>query len=459
MSTTPLDRSRVPAPGPLRPYHFPRVDRRTLSNGLSVLVAEQRNFPIATFDLVLPAAGGAADTDDQAGLAGLTASLLESGAGERDADELAEAIDDLGLSLDAGLTWDTTQVGFTALRSRAAEGFGILADVVRRPTFPDDEVERLRVERVASVTQRRGTPSSLAEEVASRYVFAEGVDYRRPLGGLARTVGGLHRAQVEAFHAAHYRPQTAALVAAGDVSADEVAELAERWLGDWTGAPPPLAEPPVRPGLERTTIVIAHRPGAVQSEIRVSHVGIERAAPDFFAVSVLNSILGGVFSSRLNLNLRERLGYTYGVSSSFGSRRRPGVFSATTSVQTETTAHSVSEMLREMREIREAPVTDAELADARDFLAGIFPQGVQTTDGVSGKLATIFTYGLPDDYYAHYREGIRAVTADEVLDAARRRLWPDRAAVVIAGDADVIRGPLEELGIGPVEVVEAASLG
>jgi len=238
MSTPALDRSRIPAPGPLRPYHFPRVDRRTLSNGLSVLVAEQRNFPIATFDLVLPAAGGVADREESAGLAALTATLLESGAGERDADELAEAVDDLGLSLDAGLTWDTTQVGFTALRSRAAEGFGLLADVVRRPTFPADEVERLRVERVASVTQRRGTPSSLAEEVASRYVFAAGVDYARPLGGLARTLEGLDRAQVEAFHAAHYRPQSAALVAAGDVTADEVVELAERWLGDWTGSTP-----------------------------------------------------------------------------------------------------------------------------------------------------------------------------------------------------------------------------
>ena len=459
MSAPTLDRTRIPAPGPLRPYRFPRVDRRTLSNGLSVLVAEQRNFPLATFDLVLPAAGGAADTDDRAGLAALVAALLESGAGERDAAELAEAVDDLGLSLDAGLTWDTTQVGFTALRSRAAEGFGLLADLARRPTFPEDEVERLRVERVASVTQRRGTPSSLAEEVASRYVFAPGVDYARPLGGLARTVEGLHREQVLAFHAAHYRPESAALVAAGDISIDEAVELAERWLGDWTGAPPRLDEPEVRPGVERTTIVIAHRPGAVQSEIRVAHVGVERAAPDFFAVSVLNSILGGLFSSRLNLNLRERLGYTYGASSSFGSRRRPGVFAMTTAVQTEVTAHSVSEMLREMRDIREAPVSDAELADARNYLAGVFPLGVQTTDGIAGKLATVFTYGLPDDYYDHYREGIRAVTADEVLEAARRRLWPDRAAVVVAGDADVIRGPLEELGVGPVEVVDPATLG
>jgi zinc protease len=247
-------------------------------------------------------------------------------------------------------------------------------------------------------------------------------------------------------------------VAAGDASADEIQALAERWLGGWRGEPDAVSPPEVRPRLDRTTVVIVDRPGAVQSEIRIGHVGIERTAPDYFAVTVLNSILGGTFSSRMNLNLRERLGYTYGASSSFASRRQPGLFSMTTAVQTEVTAHSVSEMLREMREMREAPVTGAELEDARNFLAGVFPIGLQTTDGVAGKLSTIATYGLPDDYYDHYREGLLSVTAAEVQEAARRRLWPDRAAVVIAGDAEKIRGELEALDVGPVEVVSAEEL-
>jgi zinc protease len=187
-------------------------------------------------------------------------------------------------------------------------------------------------------------------------------------------------------------------------------------------------------------------------------VGIERTAPDYFAVMVMNAILGGTFSSRLNLNLRERLGYTYGASSGFAMRRQPGPFSMSTAVQTEVTAHAVSEMLRDLRGMQEADVTQAELDDARNFLAGVFPLGLQTTDGVSGKLSTIATYGFPDDYYQDYRERLLAVTADDVMAAARERLWPDRATVVIDGDAARIRGALEALDVGPVVVLDPGEL-
>ncbi|HEX8905982.1 MAG TPA: pitrilysin family protein, partial [Longimicrobiaceae bacterium] len=337
-------------------------------------------------------------------------------------------------------------------------GMELLAELLRHTTFPEREVERVRDERLATIQQRRGTPSSLADEAESRWVFAPGSSFARPLGGLLRTVDGLTRDEVAAFHARRYRPSAATLVAAGDISADEVQALAERWFGDWGGEAEPVATADVRPRLDRTTIIIVDRPGSVQSELRVGHMGIERTAPDYFAVTVMNAILGGTFSSRMNLNLRERLGYTYGASSSFASRRQPGLFSMSTAVQTEVTAHSVSEMLREMREMREAPVSGAELEDARNFLAGVFPLGLQTTDGVAGKLSTIATYGLPDDYYDHYRDGLLSVTAADVLDAAQRRLWPDRASVVIAGDAEKIRGEMEALDVGPVLVVSVEEL-
>jgi zinc protease len=451
------DRTRAPRPGALRPFRFPEVHRHTLSNGLKVLASEMRDFPVVTVSLTADA-GALADDPEKAGVSALVSALLESGAGGKTADEIAELVDGLGVSLDSSIAWDTVQVGFTALTSRMEEAGRVLADVALRPEFPQDEVDRLRDERLALLRQRRGTPANLADEVESLYAYAPGVPFARPMGGSAETVARLTRDDLAAFHAARYRPSTAAVVAAGDASIDEIVALAERCFGGWEGEAPPRTVPDVRPRLDRTTIVIADRPGAVQSELRVAHVGIERTSPDYFAVTVMNSLLGGTFSSRLNLNLRERLGYTYGAFSSFLSRRQRGLFSMSAAVQTEVTAHSVSEMLRELRELQEAPVTPAELDDARNFLAGIFPLSLETTDGVAGRLQSLVTYGLPDDYWDHYRDGILSVTAEDVLEAARRHLWPDRAAVVIAGDAEAIRGPLEELGIGPVEVVDPATL-
>lgn len=455
--STPLDRTRPPAPGALRPFHFPPVHRRRLRNGLTLLVCEMRSFPVVTFDMVL-FAGGTADPADRGGAALLTAGLLESGAGDRDAAALAEVIDGLGMSTDSGVSWDTTQIGFTALRSRMAEALAVHADLVRRPRFPAAEVERLRDERLASLTQNRHDPSGLAAEVFNAWTFAPDSVYGRPLGGTRASASALSHADVLAFHAERYRPEGAGLVVAGDVTADEVEALVERCYGDWEGAPPVHAPPSAAPRLAETQVIVAHRPGAVQSEVRVGHVGLERTAPDYPAALVLNAILGGLFSSRINLNLRERLGYTYGVSTAFGARRQPGTFAVSAAIKTEGTAHSVQEILRDLREVQQSPVTAAELDDARSYLAGVFPLQLQTTDGVAGRLNTSFTYGLPDDYWQTYRDRILAVTAEDVLQVARTRLWPDRAVVVVSADAGQVRGPLEALGLGPVTVVTADQL-
>lgn len=452
-----LDRSRPPAPGPLRPFHFPGVRRRTLDNGLEVIVAENHAFPVATLDLVFPS-GGLAEPEERAGLASLTAGLLESGAGDRDAGQIAEAVDELGLALETGISWDTTLVGFTALTSRLEAGMRILADLAVRPTFPQHEVERIRDERLAAVVQRRGDPSSLADELITHFSVPAGHPFGRRLGGPEATLATLTRGDVADFHAAHYLPAGAWLCAAGDITLDGVSALAERWFGGWTGAPPAPRAPETEVRFAETTIILADRPGSVQSEVRVGHLGIPRTADDYFAVTVMNAILGGLFSSRLNLNLRERLGYTYGVSSSFGMRRLPGTFTISSAVQSEGTAHSVGEMLRDMRQLQEEAVSDAELADARSFLAGTFPLALQTTDGLAGKLSSLAVYGLPNEYFDHYRDRLMAVTADEVREAARRRLMPGRAAVVVVGDAKELRSGLEELGIGPVRVIDPSDV-
>ncbi|MBW3571502.1 MAG: insulinase family protein [Gemmatimonadetes bacterium] len=452
-----LDRSRPPAPGPLRPFHFPDVRRRRLENGLEVIVAENHAFPVATLDLVLPS-GGLAEPEERGGLASLTAGLLESGAGGRDATQIAEAVDELGLALETGISWDSSLVGFTALTSRLEAGMRILADLVIRPTFPRHEVERIRDERLASVVQRRADPASLADELNAHFSFPPGHPFGRRLGGPESTLATLTREDAAEFHAAHYLPAGAWLCAAGDVTLDGVSALAERYFAGWAGAPPPPRAPETEVPFDRTTVILADRPGSVQSEVRVGHVGIPRTADDYFAVTVMNAVLGGIFSSRLNLNLRERLGYTYGASSAFGMRRLPGTFTISSAIQSEGTAHAVSEMLREMRQMQEEPVSDAELADARSYLAGTFPLALQTTDGLAGKLSSMAVYGLPDDYYDTYRDRLMAVTAAQVQDAARRRLMPHRAAVVVVGDANALRGGLDALEIGPVQVIDPSDV-
>jgi zinc protease len=447
VSTAEPDRTAPPAPRPLRPFEFPPIRQTRLGNGLEVIVAEKRDLPIATLDLVLPC-GGTAEPGERAGIAGMTAGLLESGAAGRDAAAIAEEIDGLGVSLEAGSSWDATVVGFTALASRLDGGAAILADLVTRPAFPEGEVERIRETRIAALSQRRADPAGLADELLAHFTFAAGHPFARRLGGLRSTLAATGRGDVATFHDARYRPAGAALCAAGDVSLEEVVSIAERHLGGWAGAPPPVPGTPPTRRFERMALLLADRPGAVQSEVRIGHIGLERSAADYVPTVVMNAILGGLFSSRLNLVLREKLGYTYGVHSAFAPRRAAGSFAVSSALQVEGTADAVARVLAEMRALQEAVVTPAELDDARSYLAGVFPLTLQTTDAIAGRLAALHVHDLEPDHWDRYRDRLMAVDAAAVQAAARDRLHPDRAVVVVVGDADRLRGPLEaELGV------------
>lgn len=452
-----LDRSRPPAPGPLRPFHFPRVERRTLSNGMPVVMAPAYDFPVVTVHVLLEA-GGIREEPARAGLAALTAALLETGAGGRSAAEIAEELEALGVQFDTGATWDAAHASLTALRSRVEAAGEILGDVVRRPTFDPAEVERLRAERLAEILQHRADPRMLATEAAAAFVYSADTPFSRPLGGRAATVEGLTRQDVVAFHAEHFLPGGAAIVVAGDLAPEPAIELLEARFGDWAGAAAPLREVPVAPRTRERQVVIINRPGAPQSEIRVGHLGVARSTEDYFPLLVMNAILGGTFSSRLNLNLRERHGFTYGASSGFSMRRRPGSFMVSTAVQTEVTAPAVREILRELDAIRDAPVRDAELHDARNYLAGVFPLCLQTTDGIASRLAELVVYDLPDDYFDTYAARILAVDVEEVQRAAQQHVRPAELAIVVVGDAERLQPELATLDLAPVQVIEPAEL-
>lgn len=453
----PLDRSHPPGPGPRRPFNFPPIERFTLPNGLPVLMARTDGFPVVTVGLILPAAG-VHEPPERAGLASLVAALLESGTERRTAAEIAEAFEGLGVQFGVGTGWDATQAEMTSLASRSAAGIDLLAELVRTPAFPGAEVDRVRKEHIAEILQRRAEPRGLANEAAARYIFSPSSPFSRPLGGTATTLEGLTHEDIAAFHGARYTPFGAVIVIAGNVEPEEARDLAARAFGDWAGPASETPVVPVDPASTARRVVLVDRPGSVQSEIRVGQVGVPRSTPDYFPLVVMNTILGGAFTSRLNMNLREKQGFTYGVSSGFAMRRHAGPFLISTAVQTEVTAPALTEILREVEGVREAPVTPEELEDARNYLAGVFPLRLQTTEGVASRLAELALFDLPPDYFDDYRDRILAVDAEAVHRAARERIRPAELSIVIAGDAAAIRGPVEALSLGPVEVVGVGDL-
>lgn len=455
--TAGLDRTRAPAPGALRPFHFPDIDRAELSNGLPLLVAQTDRLPVVTMAAILPA-GAVQENDERAGLARFTSSLLESGAAGRTAVEIAEEVEALGVRLETSASWDRTLVGYTAMSSRAQAATKILEQLIRSPDFPAEEAERIRNEQLAGILQRRAEPRGLANEMAARFIYSEDVPYSRPLVGTNASVRTLTGADAAEFHAGNYTPNGAGVIVAGNLGITEARNLAEERFGGWAG---PATTRPVlnierRRGAAR--VIIVNRPGSVQSEIRMGHLGVARSNPDYFPLIVMNTILGGAFSSRLNLNLREKNGFTYGVSSSFSMRRDPGLFLVSTAVQTEVTADAVTEILREIDGIRSAPVSSSELVDARTYIAGTFPLRLQTTHGIASRLAELVVYGLPDDYFASYRERVLEVEDDEVLRVASTHIRPDDLTLVVVGDAEAIRPSLESLALGPLEIVDPATL-
>lgn len=449
MST--VDRTRPPAPAAVRAFEFPRIQRDRLDNGLAVLTARHGALPVVTIELVVDA-GAATEPDDRAGVAGLTLEALEAGTTTRDEDRIARDFEQLGVELVSGASWDAAIARITVPAERLEPAMALLAEVVRNPVFPEAPLSRMRAELLASFEQRKKRPGALAGDALIRHIFAPGVPYARPSFGTRETVEATSRDDVEAFYRERYRPNAAALLFVGDVDAETARRLAERHFADWTAGDVPATDFDVAPGVESRTIFVVDRPGSVQSEIRIGDVGVSRHHPDYFRLVVMNAILGGVFTSRLNMNLRERHGFTYGARSGFAFRKKPGPFTVQAAVATDVTARALEEAIREIELLREDGATEAEVENARDYLVGVQPLRLQTTGQLAAQLADLVVYDLPDDYFLQYRDRIAAVTPDDVLRVAREHLRPERHAIVIVGDAKRIVPPLEALGKGPVVV-------
>ena len=443
---------RPPAARP-RPYHFPPFERHVLANGLRVWLVPLPERELANVHLLVDA-GAASEDEPRGGVAALTAQLLVTGTRRLDATAFAEATEQLGIEVSSESGWDSARAAFQATTEHALDGLELLAEMVREPRFEEREFERLRAERLADILQAHADPRTLADEAFLRFIFAETTPYRRPSAGTRRTVAALRVEDVERFHATHYGPRAAHLIVAGRFDDAAILSAAERLLGDWTGEEDGHHSIESLPERRARRVVVVDRPGSVQSELRVGHIGIDRYAPDFFPALVMAALLGGVFNSRLNRRLREELGYTYGARAGFDPRRSPGPFAASTAVQSEVTAPAVTEILAQLDDVRSGPPPVDELRGVKDYLIGIFPLRFETTAGVAAAIEPLAVYGLDDDYWATYRDRIEAVTPDDVAEAAWRRIRPDELAIVMAADASAVRGSLEDGRFGAVEVVE-----
>ncbi|HVG24156.1 MAG TPA: pitrilysin family protein [Thermoanaerobaculia bacterium] len=442
---TSVDRSTAPEPTEPRPYHFPRVARATLPNGLHVLIAENHNAPLVSMR-ALVRSGADHDTVHTAGLASLTADVLDEGAGTRDAIRLAEDVGLLGGALGTGADWDASYVSLDVLARTADDALSIFSDVTARATLPEDGLERVRAERLNEILQQRNEPGAIAGKRFASLLYGSGA-YGNSVIGQAETVAKISIDDVRRFYAEHYIPNNSAVVIAGDVDSTRMIEMVTRALGDWKRAAELPRPAPAPRAIENSRIYVIDRPQAVQSEIRVGHLGVSRACEDYFAVSVMNAIFGGVFNSRINLNLRERHGYTYGARSQFAFRRNAGPFVVAAPVRNEVTRESVTEMLSELRRIRTGDIETRELEDTKSYLIGVFPASVQTASDVASRLVDMELYGLDENYFDHYRENIAAVTKEDVERVAQKYLDPDRVLIVVVGNAAEIREPLGGLGM------------
>lgn len=443
------DRTRPPVTGPPPAIRLPPLARGTLANGIEWIHAELRDLPLVDVQIVVRC-GVERDPPDRPGLATLTAETLEEGTQTRTGFEIADGIDRLGARLIVRAAWDESGVSLHALATRVDEALDIAAELLVAPAFPEAEVRRRRGERIAALLQERDEPAALAARALATAIYGDSHPYGRPPTGTVAAVESLDRDLLAAFHAAGYGPGVTFIVTAGDATPDAIERLLETRFGAWTGSAAPAGMPAGPAATHSPGIHLVERPGAAQSEIRVGAPGPPRATPDYFALVVLNTILGGAFTSRLNLKLREEKGFTYGARSGFAFRRGGGPFVAGAAVATEATAEAIDDTLHEIHRLREEPVPVAELDRARRYLALGLPRRLETASAMALQLAELHLHDMDPAELAEYQDRIAAVTAADVLAAARRWLDPEDMAITVVGDAGRLRTPLTDLGRGPV---------
>lgn len=445
------DRSAPPALGAPRPLQLPAIQRFKLSNGLPVVFMEKRGVPIIQVNMMVKT-GSAMDPSDRSGLASLTAAMLDEGAGALSALELADAIDFLGARISTGAGAHTSSVALHTPVSKLAEALPLMADIAIRPRFDMEELERLRKERLTSLLQWHDQPSTIASITFSTKLFGPRHPYGLPGMGNEQSLRAMRVADLRRFHEAYYHPNNAALIVVGEINRGELEKHLEAVFGGWKGRTTATVNWPDAVQVEQRTVYLVDKPGAAQSEIRIGRIGVPRTTKDYFPLVVMNTILGGSFTSRLNQNLRETHGYSYGAGSFFDMRPLPGPFMAYSAVHTAVTDSALAEFFKELNGILK-PIPDNEFEKAKNYLALGYADNFESVGQIAGMLADMILYNLPDDYFNTYVEKVLAVKKEDVERVAREYIVPGKTLVVVVGDKAVIEKGIRRLNLGKLEVL------
>lgn len=440
-----LDRSKPPKPGPPKDVQFPDYFDTTLPNGINVLVIENNKIPAVSVRLVFKDAGSFYDGDTY-GLASLTAELLTKGTANRSASQIAEEIDFIGGSLSSGSDWDGSYVSLSVLSKHLDKGIDILSDVVLYPSFSEDEISRVKEQRLSSILQGKDDAGNLSDKMFNKVVFGE-TPYAHPAEGTEESVKAITKEQLTGFYNKNYVPGNLIIAFVGDITKNEALEIVKSKFSDWSGRTANKTDKPVMTfNAGNNSVFIINKPEAVQSNFRIGHTGIERNNPDYIPVSVMNTILGGYFGSRINYNLREKHGFTYGARSYFNPRLFAGDFSVDADVRSEVTDTSVSLVIDELKRIITEEVTDDEIQTVKNYLTGVFPLQLETANAVASRVINLKLYNLPKDYYSKYISEINKLTKQDILNAAKKYIHPDKLYIVISGDAGKIKEKMKRFG-------------
>ncbi len=439
-----LDRSIAPKSAPIPKVSFPPFECAPIGNGLDVWTVQNHEQPIVSLSLFFRG-GSSRDPRNRQGLAASVAELLTKGTSRRNATEIAEEIDFVGGSLSASSGWDALTINVGVLSKYLDLAVDLLADVVQNSLYPEEEIERMRLQRLASLRQAKADAGFLSDMVFSKLVFS-GHPYGQQPSGTEKSIADTNRDDILSFAKEYINPSDAFLVAAGDINPDKLRKLLDANLSTWSG--PKRQEVSVGNAdlMASRKVGLIHREGAVQSALRVGHIGISRNSPDFVPLSVLNVLLGGYFNSRINLNLREVHGYTYGARSAFDARMAAGPFVVSTEVRTEVTTRAVEEILSEITRLTVEEVPDEELQMVKNYMIGNFPLQIETPQQVAGRVATLVLYGLDRGYWDTYRQKLSTITSVDLYRVAREYLHPGNLAIVASGDVQALESGMNEFG-------------